>query len=69
MLGTEREEIPEEWRKLHNEELHNLCSPPYIIQLSKSSRKMCMQHACGGSEYELVVVKSQGKSSFGRHSN
>jgi hypothetical protein len=31
-----RDEVMEEWRKLHNEELHNLYSSPDIIRQVKS---------------------------------
>jgi hypothetical protein len=34
-----RDEDPGDWRKLHNEELHNLYSSPSIIRVIKS-RKM-----------------------------
>jgi hypothetical protein len=34
-----RDEMTGSWRKLHNEELHNLCSSPSIIRMMKS-RKM-----------------------------
>jgi hypothetical protein len=34
-----RDEVKRGWRKLHNEELHNLYSSPNIIQMIKS-RKM-----------------------------
>jgi hypothetical protein len=31
MFGLKRDELTEDWRKLHNEELHNLYSLPNII--------------------------------------
>jgi hypothetical protein len=34
--GTEREEVTGGWRKLHDEELHNLCSSPNCIRMTKS---------------------------------
>jgi hypothetical protein len=36
IFGPKRDEVTGEWRKLHNEELHNLYSSPDII--SKSSQ-------------------------------
>jgi hypothetical protein len=33
-----RDEVTENWRKLHNEELHNLYSSPNIIRMIKSRR-------------------------------
>jgi hypothetical protein len=32
-FGPEREEITVDWRKLHNEELHNMSSSPNIIEV------------------------------------
>jgi hypothetical protein len=69
MFGPEREEIRGDWRKWRNEEHHDLCSPPNVIQLTKSRRKVGMQHECGRSAYKLLVVNWQGTSSFGRHRN
>jgi hypothetical protein len=36
MLGLKRDEVTGCWRKLHNEELHNLYSSPSIIIMTKS---------------------------------
>jgi hypothetical protein len=33
IFGLEREEVVIGWRKLHNEELHNLYSSPYIVRV------------------------------------
>jgi hypothetical protein len=30
-LGTKRDEVVDEWRRLHNEELHELYSSPNIV--------------------------------------
>jgi hypothetical protein len=38
ILGPKRDEVTGEWRKLHNEELHNLYSSPDIIRQVKSRR-------------------------------
>jgi hypothetical protein len=35
IFGSERDEVTGRWRKLHNEELHNLHSSPSIIRLRK----------------------------------
>jgi hypothetical protein len=39
IFGPKRDEMTGEWRKLHNEELHDLCSSPSITRLIKLSRK------------------------------
>jgi hypothetical protein len=36
--GPKRDEATGGWRKLHNEELHNLYSLPSIIRIAKSRR-------------------------------
>jgi hypothetical protein len=36
--------VTEGWRKLHNEELHNLCSSPFIIRMIKSRRMRWTRH-------------------------
>jgi hypothetical protein len=38
ILGLKREEVPGVWRKLHNEELHNLYSLPSINRMIKPRR-------------------------------
>jgi hypothetical protein len=38
IFGLKRDEVTGGWRKLHNEELHNLYSPPSIIRMINSSR-------------------------------
>jgi hypothetical protein len=35
IFGPKRDEVTREWRKLHNEELQNLYSSPYIIRQVK----------------------------------
>ena len=38
IFGPKRDEVKGEWRKLHNEELHNLYSSPNIVRVIKSRR-------------------------------
>jgi len=38
ILGPKRDEVTEEWRKLHNEELNNLYSSLNIVRVIKSRR-------------------------------
>jgi hypothetical protein len=35
IFGPKRDEVTEEWRKLYNEELHDLYSSPSIIRIMK----------------------------------
>jgi hypothetical protein len=50
-FGPKRDEVTGEWRKLHNEELHNLYSSPDIIRQVKSRRMRWAGHvACMGEE-------------------
>jgi hypothetical protein len=37
-FGPNREEVKNEWKKLHNEELHDLYSSPNIVRVTKSRR-------------------------------
>jgi hypothetical protein len=38
IFGPRKDEVTGDWRKLHNEELHNLYSSPNIIKMIKSKR-------------------------------
>jgi hypothetical protein len=38
MFIPKREEVAGGWRRLHNEELHNLYASPNIIRMTKSRR-------------------------------
>jgi hypothetical protein len=44
IFGPKRDEVMGEWRKLHNEELHNLYAPPSIIRIIKSRRMRWAGH-------------------------
>jgi hypothetical protein len=70
IFGPKRDEVPGEWKKLHNVELYNLYSSPNIIRQMKSRRMMWAGHvACKGGErkvYQDLVGKSEGKRPLGR---
>jgi hypothetical protein len=51
IFGPKRDEVTGGWRKLYNEELHNLYSSPSIIRMIKSSRRACSTH---GREGECI---------------
>jgi hypothetical protein len=36
IFGPRRDEVTGDWRKLHNEELHNVYSSPNIIRMIKA---------------------------------
>jgi hypothetical protein len=44
LFGSKRDEVTGGWRKLHNEELHNLYSSPSIIRMIKSRRMRWTRH-------------------------
>jgi hypothetical protein len=58
------------WRKLHNEELHNLYSSPSIIRIIKSRRRRWAGQGARIGEkrsvYTLLVGKPEGKGRLGK---
>jgi hypothetical protein len=44
IFGPKRDEVMGDWKKLHNEELHNLFSLPRIIRMIKSIRMTWAGH-------------------------
>jgi hypothetical protein len=44
IFGPKRDEVTEEWRKLHNEELRDFYSSPDIIRIIKSRRMRWADH-------------------------
>jgi hypothetical protein len=58
------------WRKLHNEEFHNLYSSPSIIRIIKSRRVRWVGHVARMGEkrnvYRLLAGKIEGKRPLGR---
>jgi hypothetical protein len=69
IFGPKRD-VTEEWRKLHNEKLHNLYSSPSIIRIIKFRRIRWAGHASRMVEkrnvYRLLVGKPEGKRPLGR---
>jgi hypothetical protein len=66
--GPKRNETGD-WRKLHNEELHNVYSSPNIIRMIKSSRMRWAGHLASKGKrnaYTVLVGKPEGKKPVGR---
>jgi hypothetical protein len=68
--GAMRDGVTGGWRKLHNEELHNLFFSPSIITIIKSRRMKWAGHVARIEEkrkaYRLLVGKPEGKEPLGR---
>jgi hypothetical protein len=70
IFEPQRDRVTGGWRKLHNEELHNLYSSPSIIVIIKSRRMRWAGHVARMGEkrnvYRLLVRKPEGKRPLGR---
>jgi hypothetical protein len=70
IFGPKKDEVTGEWRKLHNEKLHNLYSSPDIIRQVKSRRVRWVGHVARMGEerkvYKVLVGKAEGKRPLGR---
>ena len=59
------DEVKEEWRKLHNEELNDLYCSPKCVRVIKSRRMRWAGHVARMGErrgaYRVLVVRSEGK--------
>jgi hypothetical protein len=70
IFGSERDEMTGGWRKLHNEELHNLYSSQNIIRIIKSRRMRGAVHVARmgvkRNAYRILMGRTEGKRSPGR---
>jgi hypothetical protein len=70
IFGPKSDGVTGGWRKLHNEELHNLYSLPSIIRIIKSRRMMWAGHVAQIGEKRsvcrLLVGNPEGKRPLGR---
>jgi hypothetical protein len=69
IFGLKWDEVKGSWRKLHNEELHNLYSSPNVIRMIKSRTEMCRVRSTHGEKrnaYTAFVGKPDGKRLLGR---
>jgi hypothetical protein len=72
LFGPKIEAVAGGWRRLHNEELHNLYASPNILRVLKSRKIRLARHVAQIGEmrnaYKIVVGKPRGKRSLGRPS-
>jgi hypothetical protein len=65
LFGLKRDDVTGEWRKLHDEELSDLYSPPNIIRVIKLRKMRWVGHVAHIGEtrevYRVVVEKPDGK--------
>jgi hypothetical protein len=70
IFGPKREEVAGGWRRLHNEELHNLYASLNIIRVIKSRRMvLAAQVALMGktrNAYKFLVTEPEWKRPLGR---
>jgi hypothetical protein len=70
IFGPKRDEVTGEWRKLHNEELHDLYSSSSIIRIIKARTIRWAGHVALMGEktnaYRLLEGKPEGRRPLGR---
>jgi hypothetical protein len=70
IFGPKKDEVTEDWRKLRNEELHNMYSSPNVIRMMKSRIMRCLGHVARMGEkrnaYRILVGRPEGNRPIGR---
>jgi hypothetical protein len=70
IFGPKRDKVTGEWRKLHNEGLHDLYCSRSIIRIIKARRVRWAGHVARMGEkrnaYRLLVGKPEGRRPLGR---
>jgi hypothetical protein len=70
-FGPKRDGVTRDWRKLHDEELHDLYSTQSIIRVMKQKRMGWAGHvACMGENrdaFRVLLGKPDSKTSLQRH--
>jgi len=65
IIGSRRDEVTGEWRRLHNEELNDLYSSPNIVRVTKWRRMRWAGHVARMGEergvYSFLVGKPEGR--------
>jgi hypothetical protein len=63
IFGPKRDEVTGEWRKLHNEELYDMCSSPSIIWVIRLRRMRWAEHLAHVGDrigaYNVLVGRSE----------
>jgi hypothetical protein len=70
ICGPKRDEVTEDWRRLHNEKLNDLYLSPNIIRVIKSRRMRWAGHVArigeGRGAYRILVGRPEGRRPLGR---
>jgi hypothetical protein len=70
IFGPRRDDVTGEWRKFHNEELHDLYSSPSIIRIIKPRKMRSTEHVARMGEkrkaYRLLMGNPEGRRPLGR---
>jgi len=70
ILGPRRDELTEEWKRLHNEELNDLYSAPNYMRVIKSRRMRWAGHVARMGEervvYRVLLGKPEARRPLGR---
>jgi hypothetical protein len=70
IFAPKRDEVTGEWRKLHNEELHDLYCTPNNVRAIKTRRKRWAGHVArmrkGRGVCKVLVGKPEGKRPLGK---
>ena len=70
IFGPKRDEVPREWRKIHNEELNDMYCSPNRVRVIKLRRTRWAGHVARMRErrgiHRVLVGKPEGKRPLGR---
>jgi hypothetical protein len=70
IFGPRRDEVMGDWRKLHNEKVHNLYSSPNTIRMINSRRMRWAGHVARMGEtrnaYRILVGKARRNETTGK---
>jgi len=67
IFGPRKDEVMEEWRRLHNEELNDLYSSPSIVRVIKSRRMRWAGHVARMREERGCIGSCWGNRREGDH--